>query len=98
MRRTVQGLALGTEEALNDHLSNPAECGDAIPVPSNIDAVEADEGPDKVRRLLVRGDRPGKAVRMRLSINEGLLDRVVENRSRFLADAARAALAGQSAT
>jgi len=98
--RTAQEAALGAEEALNGHLSVSAEFGDAIPNPSDLDDIQAAEGSDEVGRILVRGDRPGKAVRVQLSIDEGLLariDRVAKNRSRFMADAARAALAGQSA-
>lgn len=94
--RTVQEAALGAEEALNGHLSVMAEYGDAIPQPSELDAIEADEGSDEVGRILVRGERPGKAVRVQVTIEEGLLariDRAASNRSRFLADAARAALA-----
>lgn len=94
--RTVQEAALGAEEALNGHLSVMAEYGDAIPQPSELDAIEADEGSDEVGRILVRGERPGKAVRVQVTIEEGLLariDRAAPNRSRFLADAARAALA-----
>lgn len=98
--RTAQEAAMGAEEALNGHLSVSAEFGDAIPKPSDLDDIQAAEGSDEVGRILVRGDRPGKAVRVQLSIDEGLLariDRVAKNRSRFIADAARAALAGQSA-
>ena len=95
--RTVQEAALGAEEALNGHLAVATEYGDAIPEPSELDAVEAFEGSDEVGRILVRGERPGRAVRVQVSIEEGLLariDRVAKNRSRFLADAARAKLAG----
>ncbi|MEG3084812.1 type II toxin-antitoxin system HicB family antitoxin [Sphingomonas sp. PB2P12] len=98
--RTVQEAALGAEEALNGHLSVSAEFGDRLPDPSNIDMISATDGSDEVGRILVRGDRPGKAVRVQVSMDEGLLariDRVAANRSRFLADAARAALAAQSA-
>ena len=97
---TAQEAAMGAEEALNGHLAVAAEYGDTIPNPSDIDAIEATEGSEEVGRLLVRGDRPGKAVRVQLSIDEGLLariDRIAKNRSRFMADAARAALAAQSA-
>jgi hypothetical protein len=55
---------------------------------------------DEAARILVRGERPGRAVRVQVSIDVGLLariDRVAKNRSRFLADAARAPLAGASA-
>lgn len=94
--RTIQEAALGAEEALNGHLAVAAEYGDAIPEPSELDAVNVFEGSDEVGRILVRGERPGRAVRVQVSIEEGLLariDRVAKNRSRFLADAARAKLA-----
>lgn len=93
---TVQEAALGAEEALNGHLAVSAEHGDEISDPSSLDAIERDPDVDEVARILVRGERPGRAVRVQVSIEEGLLariDRVAKNRSRFLADAARAALA-----
>ncbi len=97
--RTVQEAALGAEEALNGHLSVMAEYGDAIPAPSELDAIEAVEGSEEVARVLVRGERPGKAVRVQISIEEGLLariDRAAKNRSRFLAEAAQAKLAASA--
>lgn len=90
--RTVQEAALGAEEALQGHLAVMAEHGDPIPAPSEIDAIAPYEGSFEVGRILVRGERPGRAVRVQISIDEGLLkriDRVASNRSRFLADAAR---------
>lgn len=93
---TMQEAALGAEEALNGHLALLAEGGDAIPAPSDVDAIERDPDVNEVARILVRGERPGKAVRVQVSIEEGLLariDRVAANRSRFLSDAARAMLA-----
>ncbi len=92
---TAQEAAIGAEEALNGHLSVMAEHGDPIPAPSSIDAIERDPEVNEVARILVRGERPGKAVRVQVTIDEGLLariDRVASNRSRFLADAARAKL------
>lgn len=96
---TVQEAALGAEEALNGHLAVSAEHGDVIADPSHIDAIERDPDIDEVARVLVRGERPGRTVRVQVSIDEGLLariDRVAKNRSRFLADAARVALASAS--
>lgn len=93
---TAQEAAAAAEEALNGHLSVMAEFGDPIPKPSALDAIDRDPDVDEVGRLLVRGERPGRAVRIQVSIEEGLLariDRVAANRSRFLADAARVALA-----
>jgi hypothetical protein len=46
----------------------------------------------------VRGERPGRSLRINVSLDEGLIaaiDRVAKNRSGFLADAARAALAAR---
>ncbi|UYY60087.1 type II toxin-antitoxin system HicB family antitoxin [Sphingomonas sp. S2-65] len=98
--RTVTEAALGAEEALHGHLAVMAEHGDAIPEASAVDEVEAFEGSEEVARILVRGERPGKAVRVQISIEEGLLariDRVAANRSRFLAEAAAAKLAAVAA-
>jgi len=84
--RTVQEAALGADEALTGHLKVMADYGDPIPEPSNLDAIEAEEGSDAVGRILVRGERPGKAVRVQITIEEGLLARIdkhASNRSRF---------------
>jgi predicted RNase H-like HicB family nuclease len=89
---TIQEAALGAEEALSGHLAVMAEHGDPVPTPSDVDAVSAEDGSDEVARILVRGERPGKAVRVQITLEDGLLariDRVAGNRSRFLADAAR---------
>lgn len=92
----MQEAALGAEEALSGHLAVMAQHGDAVPEPSSMDAIERDVDVEEVARILVRGERPGRAVRVQVSIDEGLLariDRIAANRSRFLADAARAKLA-----
>jgi predicted RNase H-like HicB family nuclease len=97
--RTIQEAALGAEEALNGHLSVMAEYGDPIPAPSDLDAIEAAEGSDEVGRILVRGERPGRSVRVQISMEEGLLariDRAAANRSRFIAEAAQAKLAASA--
>lgn len=97
---TIQAAALNAEEALSGHLAVSIEHGDAIPAPSELDAIDRDIEIDEVARILVRGERPGRAVRVQVSIDEGLLariDRIASNRSRFLADAARVALAAASA-
>lgn len=93
---TMQEAALGAEEALSGHLAIMAQFGDPIPEPSSIDEIMRDPDVDEAARVLVRGDRPGRAVRVQVSIDESLLariDRVASNRSGFLADAARAKLA-----
>lgn len=95
---TVNEAALNAEEALSLHLDGMREDGEAIPAPSSIDAIATDPDVDEVGRVLVRGEVPGRAIRVQVTIDEGLLariDRVAKNRSRFLAEAARAALAAR---
>lgn len=97
---TIQEAAIAAEEALNGHLALSAEHGDEIPDPSDLDAIKPDPEVDEVARILVRGERPGRAVRVQISMDEGLLrriDRVASNRSRFMADAARVQLAAMGA-
>lgn len=96
---TVQEAARNAEDALAGHLAVSTQHGDAIAAPSDLDAIERDEEVDEVARVLVRADRPGKAVRLNITLDDGLIaaiDRVASNRSGFLADAARAALAARA--
>lgn len=88
---TAQEAAAGAQEALEGHLAVMAEYGDPIPEPSDIDAIQAAEGSVEVARMLVAGERPGRAVRVQITLEDQLLakiDRVASNRSRFLAEAA----------
>jgi hypothetical protein len=94
------GSALGADEASDGHLSVMAYYGNPIPTPPIINGIEAAVGSVEVGRFLVRAERPGKAVRVQVSIEEGLLariDRAARNRSCFLADAARASLGARNA-
>jgi predicted RNase H-like HicB family nuclease len=96
--RTMQEAAEKAEEALAGHLLVSEEHGDPIADPSDLDRIERDPDIDEVARLLVRGERKGKAVRVQVTLEEGLLaaiDRVAENRSGFLAEAARRELAAR---
>ena len=95
---TVQEAALAAEEALNGHLAVSAEHGDAIPEPSAIDAIEVDSDVEEVARLLVRGERPGKFVRVQISMEESLVRRIDAvagpgKRSKWLAQASKVQLA-----
>lgn len=93
---SVNEAARNAEEALAGHLLVSEQFGDAIPDPSELDAIPPDPAVDEVARLLVRGERSGKSIRINITIDEGLLaaiDRIAPNRSGFLADAARVALA-----
>ncbi|GGA55215.1 type II toxin-antitoxin system HicB family antitoxin [Sphingomonas psychrolutea] len=97
---TLQDAARNAEEALDLHLSGLAEDGIAFPVPGDLDAIPPDPDVIEAARMLVRGEQPGRSVRVQVSIDEGLLariDRVAPNRSGFLADAARVALAARNA-
>lgn len=92
----LQDAALAAEEALSGHLALAAEHGDQIAPPSDLGAIERDPEVEEAARILVRGERPGKFVRVQISMDEGLLARIdnaARNRSGFLADAARAKLA-----
>ena len=95
---TVTEAALNAEEALAGHLIVADQYGEELPEPSAIDAVPRDPEVDEVARLLVRGERKGKAVRINITLDEGLIaaiDKVARNRSGFLAEAARVALAAK---
>lgn len=50
---TLQEAALGAEEALSGHLAVSLEHGDAVPAPSELDAIERDPEVDEVARILV---------------------------------------------
>ena len=93
--KTVNEAALNAEEALAGYLLVSEQFGDIIPHPSELDTILADPTIDEAARLLVRGERSGKSIRINITMDEGLLaaiDRIATNRSGFLADAARVAL------
>jgi predicted RNase H-like HicB family nuclease len=96
--RTLSEAALNAEEALTGHLLVSLQHGDIVADPSDMGDIEADPEVEEVGRLLVRADTPGKSVRINITLDEGLvsaIDRVAGNRSGFLADAARIALAAR---
>ena len=93
---TVTEAALNAEEALDGHLLVSVQHGDELADPSALEDIGQDPEVDEVARLLVRADKPGKAIRLNITMDEGLvaaIDRVAKNRSGFLSEAARAALA-----
>jgi predicted RNase H-like HicB family nuclease len=95
---TVSEAAVNAEEALAGHLLVSDQYGDTLAEPSDVAAIPRDPEVEEVARLLVRGERKGKAVRINITLDEGLLaaiDKVAGNRSGFLADAARVALAAK---
>lgn len=97
---TVNEAVLNAEEALGGHLLVSAKYSDLLADPSDMEEIERDPEVDEVARVLVRAEKPGRAVRLNITMDEGLLaaiDRVAKNRSGFLADAARRALDARAA-
>ena len=97
---TEQQAFLNAEEALVGHLLVSAQHGDEVGEPSSLDDIPHDPEVDEVGRILVRAEKPGRAVRLNITLDEGLvasIDLVAKNRSGFLADAARAALEARRA-
>lgn len=93
---TVQAAARNAEDALQSHIEVSVEYGDAIPVPSEPDAIQVDPDIEEVTRLLVRAEVPGRAVRVNITLPEDLLAAVDRHakahgfsRSGLLAQAAR---------
>jgi predicted RNase H-like HicB family nuclease len=82
------------EEALSLHLGEMVRAGE--PLPERSASIPHDPEVEEYCRILVRVELPGKAVRLNITMDEGLvaaIDRVTTNRSSFLAEAARSALA-----
>ena len=95
---TIQQAALNAEEALAGHLLVSAQYGDDVADPTPLDQLATDPDVEEVARILVRAERPGKSVRINITLDEGLvaaIDRVAKNRSGFLAEAARHELAAR---
>ena len=96
---TIAEACVSAELALAFHVDGMLKDKDAIPDPSDPADIEAVEGAEDVARVMVRIERPAKVARVLVSIDENLLraiDNVASNRSAFLADAARAALAARA--
>lgn len=96
--KSVNEAALNAEEALAGHLLVSEQYGDALPHPSELNSIPTDKDINEVARLLVRGERRGKSIRINITMDEALLaaiDRIANNRSGFLAEAARVALAAK---
>lgn len=101
---TVQEAALMAAEAAAGHVEVMAEAGEPIPDPSPPDAPEPDwlaQIPGKiVARVMVPVELPGRAVRVNITLDEGLLARLDraagaegETRSGYIAQAVRERLA-----
>jgi len=96
--QTIDEAVLGAEEALTGHLLVSARHNEEVGHPTSLNDIARDPEVDEVARILVRAEAPGKAVRLNITLDEGLvaaIDKVAKNRSGFLADAARVALAAK---
>ena len=84
------------KEALDLHIEGMIEEGLPIPAPSSLQGVMAERENRDAVALLVSGPRvKSRVVRVNVTLPEALLaqiDAVVDNRSAFLAEAARKAL------
>ncbi len=60
---TVQDAVRHAEEALQAHTDLAAEHGEAIPEPSELDAIAREPDVVEAARVLVRADVPGRSVR-----------------------------------
>jgi predicted RNase H-like HicB family nuclease len=93
---TEQETAAGAIEALRLHVRGMLADGDPIPQPTPLDQVDADPEVREAARILVPADLPGKALRINISMDEGLVEQVDRaasklgmTRSAFLAAGAR---------
>jgi len=88
-----QEAARNAEEALRGHLELMIEEGLDIPEPSALDRIEHDPAVREAARILVRAVVPSERVlRVNVTLPEDLVQRIDErtnNRSRFLAEAAK---------
>ena len=97
---TVDEALRYAEEALTGHIGMMLADDDEIPEPTPFVEIAKLSDATTVAIALVPVVFPGKAKRVNVMLDEGLLgeiDRVSENRSRFLADAARAELSRRRA-
>lgn len=89
---TLEEAVTMAEEALAQHLEVMAEEGIALPTPSELTAVAEGRYPGTAALILVPARMPAKVVRINVTMEDALIERidaVSPNRSAFLADAAR---------
>ena len=69
----LQEAARNAEEALQAHMELSAEHVATVPSPCDLAAIAADPDVHEAARLLVRVEMPGRAVRVNVTLPEGLL-------------------------
>lgn len=98
--KTQSDVLHNAVEALALHIEGMIEDGDIIPEPTSIETLT--EGGESLGGFVILVNAPvkRKSVRVNVSLDEGLLSRIAavsDNRSLFLADAAREKLARENA-
>jgi len=97
--RTLEQARHMAAEALELHVASMREDRDPIPGPSSLDGVMNDPANrDAVAFLVEVGIQPAKSIRINVMLPQDVvaaIDRVTTNRSRFLAEAAKAKLHGR---
>ncbi|MFD2206624.1 type II toxin-antitoxin system HicB family antitoxin [Kiloniella antarctica] len=89
---SVHDVMVMAEEALSLHITGMHEDGDELPTPSEINSLSNEDTSDAHCITLVGVTLPGKKKRYNFTIDEYLIDRIdaiSNNRSEFLAQAAR---------
>jgi predicted RNase H-like HicB family nuclease len=97
---TAEEALVNAHEALAGHVALMVQDGDTLPKPTAVEEVTSDPGVTMVAITVVGVTVPGRAKRVNVTLDEALLDEIdsiAKNRSRFLAEAARAELARRSA-
>jgi predicted RNase H-like HicB family nuclease len=90
--KTLEDARRMAAEALNLHIAGMIEDGDAIPAPSTLDDIMVDPHCADAVAVLIDTVVRRPVIRVNVSLPPDLLeaiDRVSDNRSRFLAEAAR---------
>lgn len=94
---TLEEARIMAADALSGHISVMREYGDPIPSPSDLDTIMSDEhNADAVAFLVSVPDAETRSKRVQVTLPEDLLARIdamTDNRSAFLARAARRELA-----
>jgi predicted RNase H-like HicB family nuclease len=97
---SAEHALINAHEALAGHVAILVRHGEPLPQATPMEALPADPDIRMIAVTLVAVTLPGKAKRINVTLDEALLeeiDKVADNRSRFLADAARAELARRHA-
>jgi predicted RNase H-like HicB family nuclease len=97
---SLEEALLGAQEALAGHVALMLADSEALPKPSSLEEVAAERAPSTVAITLVPVVLPGRSRRVNVTLDEALLeeiDAISNNRSGFLAEAARAELARRRA-